>query len=377
MARFLLCALCMLMFAAGAAAQNDTISLPITEDVVYTVRVGDTVETIGALFDVSPACIADVNELERPGRILVGDELTISISCPRYGEAPGDSGSLPVPFPREVSTFVDDCDGIRAEPGDTLDTIAQAADVSVISLQIANELPSGSRLEIGDCIVLPEDGVPYGQVPAIGSDDAGRGGGADIYIVQPRDTLDTIAQAFNISLVSLQMANMLPAGTILQPGNTLVIPAGAPAYGIIPPMDALAGGQLYVVQVGETLDEIARRFNVALAAVEFANGVNPGRNVLPGLAIIIPSAAPEYGDDDAFDPSLQDETVDVTIAGEVYVVQPRDTLYGIALAYDKDAACLAETNNLERPGFLMPGQSLVIAESCGPFTGMPILARQN
>jgi len=51
---------------------------------VYTVRVGDVLDLIGARFNVSAFCLAEVNNLENPGRIFPGDEIVIDASCPPY-----------------------------------------------------------------------------------------------------------------------------------------------------------------------------------------------------------------------------------------------------------------------------------------------------
>lgn len=58
----------------AASARGDT----------YTVRFGDVLDLIGARFNVSAFCLAEVNGLENPGRIYPGDEIIIDASCPPY-----------------------------------------------------------------------------------------------------------------------------------------------------------------------------------------------------------------------------------------------------------------------------------------------------
>ena len=115
----LLFVLLILTLIPFAQAQDDGSLLPITEDMTYTVRPADTLETIGALFDVLPACIAEMNGIDHNNRINVGDELLISIDCPFY------DGEATVTTPREVTNFVDDCEGYRVQRLDTLDVIGQ------------------------------------------------------------------------------------------------------------------------------------------------------------------------------------------------------------------------------------------------------------
>src|SRR5690349_5937203 len=77
----------------ASLAQDDAESptLPISADVNYTVRPADTLDGIGATFDVSPSCIADMNNITNVREVFVGTVLLISVSCPRYGEDPRDN----------------------------------------------------------------------------------------------------------------------------------------------------------------------------------------------------------------------------------------------------------------------------------------------
>lgn len=51
---------------------------------VYIVKVGDTLDKIGAQFDASPSCLAESNALENAGRIFPGDEIALDPNCPPY-----------------------------------------------------------------------------------------------------------------------------------------------------------------------------------------------------------------------------------------------------------------------------------------------------
>lgn len=50
----------------------------------YIVKIGDTLDSIGAEFDVSPSCLGESNELVNPGRIFPGDEIALDPNCPPY-----------------------------------------------------------------------------------------------------------------------------------------------------------------------------------------------------------------------------------------------------------------------------------------------------
>jgi len=369
--KLLLLPLILTLFAAVAFAQDsaeESDVLPITGDVTYEVRPSDTLETIGALFDVSPNCIADQNDLTIPTTLQIGQELLISVSCPLYGEDPRDEGTGTVRFPREVVTFEDECEGYRVRLNDSLETIGFALDISVVSLQLANDEINPQNIIVNTCLNIPEDAPPYGVYPALTDARAGdgQGGGAEgeTYIFQPRDTLDVIAQEFDVSVVSLQLANNITNPKLVQPGTLIVIPANAPAYGLFPAVSYPVAGEIYVVQQGDTLASIAEDFDVSLFALRTANGLL-GTQVGLGTALLIPTDVPAFGADGEFDA----EALGIGGGAELHVVQPRETLDIIAATYDVNTSCLAENNEIASPPLLQPGTVLLVDSNCGPYVG--------
>jgi len=146
----------------------------------YEVQPRDTLDGIGAQFDVRWQCLAEVNSIEnvytdlKPGMVL-----TIDFSCPRY---------------------------------EGLDFVANPREGATVPIES-----------------LGQGGGAATDAPAPGPDDT-------TYTVREAQTLDTIAQELDISVISLQIANGLGPSDRIFPGQTLVIPAGAPAYGVFPPL---------------------------------------------------------------------------------------------------------------------------------------------
>jgi LysM repeat protein len=133
-------------------------------DVSYTVRRGDVLDLIAAAFDVSVTCIADESGIADPNRINVGDELTISATCPPY------DGEAFVPNPRggdetEADSGDNDQGGgstvaaggdntYLVQTGDVLDLIAASFDVSIQCTAEASGLDSPHEIFTGDVIVI-------------------------------------------------------------------------------------------------------------------------------------------------------------------------------------------------------------------------------
>ena len=237
--------------------------------------------------------------------------------------------------------------------------------VSVVSLQVANDISKAVQVRVGMCLTIPEDAPPYGVFPALdnpGGVDPTLGQGSGLvdgeeYVVQPGDTLDVIAQAFDVSAISLELTNNLVRISELKPGMTLIIPADAPRYGVYPAVpQVITEGESYTVQRNDTLVSIAEQFNVPSDVLRRSNNIDSTADIFPGRVLLIP-----------------DLTVDVGQGGgqngELHIVQPRDTIDTLGAFYNKDVRCIIDFNQIEKPPLLQPGQTLVIPDSCGIYVG--------
>lgn len=101
-----------------------------------------------------------------------------------------------------------------------------------------------------------------------------------IYVVQPGDTLWSIARSQGVPLDSLIAANALPDPNQLAVGQALIIPTRVTA-------------QTYTVQPGDTLYAIARRFGTTVNALVAANRIANPDLIYPGQVLTIPTAAEE------------------------------------------------------------------------------------
>jgi len=115
------------------------------------------------------------------------------------------------------------------------------------------------------------------------------------YNVRTGDTLSLIAAQFGVSVQSIMEANNLP-DPMIQVGQELIIPeaeptpaAGAEISGTPEaPTVTEAETTTYVVQEGDSLSEIAGRFNVSLDAIMEANGIANPDSLREGQTLVIP-----------------------------------------------------------------------------------------
>lgn len=143
----------------------------------------------------------------------------------------------------------------------------------------------------------------FGSPPAFAS--------GEIYIVQPGDTLFTIATRYGLSVDDLAAANGLNGNLFVYAGQQLVIPtsspflepaafAGAAPQQAIdprfvsftpPPPASFAAGD-YTVQPGDTLYIIADRYGIAIADLQAANGLYDfGPSIYVGQELVLPGQA--------------------------------------------------------------------------------------
>jgi LysM repeat protein len=107
-------------------------------------------------------------------------------------------------------------------------------------------------------------------------------------VVQPGDQLLRIARKFGVTLSALKSANGLTSDVIV-PGQVLYIPTPPPPTTTPKPTATLSGNNVYhVVQTGDTLTRIAAMYGVTTAAIKSANGLTSD-TVRLGRTLLIPN----------------------------------------------------------------------------------------
>ena len=122
-----------------------------------------------------------------------------------------------------------------------------------------------------------------------------REGGTTI-IVGTADTLDIISKRYNVPSSEILAANGYGGPRVLQPGQQLIIPKRHAAAASAPPVIATApatkpvasAGTVHVVNNGDTLSNIARRYHVTPAQLAAANNVPVTSQLKIGTKITVP-----------------------------------------------------------------------------------------
>jgi murein DD-endopeptidase MepM/ murein hydrolase activator NlpD len=117
------------------------------------------------------------------------------------------------------------------------------------------------------------------------------------------------------------------------------------------------GGTSIIVGTSDTLDILARRYNVSSAAILQANGYKGPRALSPGQQLIIPRQTAAATPAPAVAPPASKP---VASASSVHIVNRGDTLNSIARRNHVPVAELARANNLDRSAKLSLGMKLTV-----------------
>ena len=211
-----------------------------------------------------------------------------------------------IPYKEPVSMPTDI---YKVAAGDTLYSIAKKLDTTVLELKKINNLEN-NILSVGQILKIPTKLVDIGDI--------------DVYQVKSGDTLYKISKDFNITVDELKAINDLVSDDLFV-GQLLNVPSG------------LSLVNSYIVNNGDTLYSIAKKFNISVNKLKEYNNLNS--NLLNvGQKLLIP-----IGED------------------TTYVVKAGDTLYKIAREFNTTVDELRRLNNLTND-ILSVGQILIVKD---------------
>jgi len=105
------------------------------------------------------------------------------------------------------------------------------------------------------------------------------------HVVEPGDTLSYLAQIYVVTVGEIVELNGLPNPNLIFPGQDLLISGSG---GDDAPAPGASTGETYTIQRGDTLGELAVRFDVSLADLQEYNNIEDAGFIREGQTITIP-----------------------------------------------------------------------------------------
>jgi LysM repeat protein len=184
------------------------------------------------------------------------------------------------------------------------------------------------------------------------------------HVVQPGETLSTIARLYGLTVEQLAVANGITNPDRIYAGQVLVIPGSSGGTGT-------GTTTSYTVVPGDTLFGIARRFGTTVTTLASMNGLTNVNVLYIGQVLLIPSQGGQPVPT-AIAPTSAPQPTSTPVETITYTVQRGDTLSQIALRYGTTYQTIMLLNNLTNPDLIFPGQVLVIRQgTVTPPTSMP------
>ena len=137
----------------------------------------------------------------------------------------------------------------------------------------------------------------------------------DTYIVQRGDSLYSIAEQFHTTIADLRQINESQQENRFTPVQSILLPTGIRSF-----------VEVYLVQPGDTLFGISKRFNTSVGIIQGLNEISDSTHIEAGQSLVVRSI----------------NEADVLM----HVVGPKDTLFSISRRYHTTVSTLKSLNGI-------------------------------
>ncbi|TAK13990.1 MAG: LysM peptidoglycan-binding domain-containing protein [Anaerolineae bacterium] len=197
----------------------------------YVVKAGDYLTKLAAQFGTTWQQLAAINGINWPYTIYPGQVLKTGGAVPSTEPTPKPTRTPKPDATPEPSNNNNDNESsggtYTVKAGDHLMKIARSLGLDWTEIATMNGLTAPYILYPGQVLKIPGGGTPQDS-PDNGNDDDDQGSGSpqsgETYIVQPGDYLVALARKFGITWTDLAAANGIGWPYVIYPGQSLSIP---------------------------------------------------------------------------------------------------------------------------------------------------------
>lgn len=223
----------------------------------YVVQSGDTLSGIAAKFGTTVADLVKINNISNPNLIYPGEVLKIPTKS--------NDNSKSASSKQYLKTYI-----VRS--GDTLWGIARLFNTTVDNLVRINNISNPNLIYPGEILKIPD--IKGESSKSVSSKQY-----IKTYIVRRGDTLYGIAQRFGTTVAKLVQLNGISNPNLIYPGQVLKIESSGRVD------DGEGFRDFYVIQKGDTLSSIARRFNTTVENLLENNNILSDKQIVEGHVI--------------------------------------------------------------------------------------------
>jgi membrane-bound lytic murein transglycosylase D len=254
----------------------------------HKVRRGESLGIIARQYGIKVSELQQANDM-KGSRIRAGQSLLIPIKVtPKPKSTKGKK-------PERIRTYV-------AKEGDNLASVARMFGVSQESLRIWNSMDAAAFVKAGDTLLVSKP-----EMTTKSDESRPKLAVGQKYVVRDGDTYAAVAAAYDIPVILLMQANQ-GFTRRLTVGDSLVIPeyakkATAKQNGRAAKSEKTKAEKkktaektsVYVVQSGDNLSVIARKYGTTVSKIQELNGMGKSTNISVGQKLIVDGTIIEDG----------------------------------------------------------------------------------
>ncbi|HJT64002.1 MAG TPA: LysM peptidoglycan-binding domain-containing protein [Candidatus Limnocylindria bacterium] len=180
-------------------------------------------------------------------------------------------------------------------------------------------------------------------------------------VVERGDTLWDLARRHGVTVADLAAWNRIENPSLIRIGQRLVLQPPPTPAAAVPPPPAAPAPVIHVVRAGDTLWDIAIRYQTTVAVIASANQLANPSLIRVGQALAIPPAASSAPPPATA--AAQGTPAPALPTSVTHVVQRGETLWAISARYGVPIQAIVDANTLASASFIRTGQQLVIPSS--------------
>jgi peptidoglycan endopeptidase LytF len=330
----------------------------------YVVQKGDSLFAISRRFSTTPEEILKMNALSLDASIYAGQRLKVrkistntpienkpnnqvdTISTSKTDITPSNTSTSANTQTKEIPSSASAGSGAgglvyTVQKGDSLFSISRMFKVSPEKILIDNGLALDATIFVGQSLKIQTSQTTTVSLPQI-----------KLYTVKQGDSILSIAQQFGVAPQKLLEMNGFNKETLIYVGQEIKVSGGDNVGTSQEGNTTVRTANTYKVQSGDSLANIAQRFNTSPAAILAENNLQLDATIYIGQLLRIP---PQPTPTSATPPKQKGDY-------ETYTVQAGDWLSKIASDFRVSPEAIMKLNNMPNNS-LTVGQNLLIPKA--------------